>query len=285
METYIGAVSVNLYQNGSSVFTFDEPDFKIKELDGFRRQNFDVRSQEFGIIDGGSVSGSRVKTIERTVVVHCLGSVEEKNNVVRTLQDSLSLTSDVTMGLTCFGTEYKCTGRFSRFEMSEGNIYEPLEITFSVMCGDPYLTVDVIEQQWGTTFKTIGNDTKVATSPRFMTIKAADGAYMSGNISFGTLDRMGNIESSVDVAVPIGAAGANIKELVFMWTYNPLLRRDIDVPSGSALIGSAHTSFWNIAMTADWQTVKVGEGGLRITAGVTNIGSVTFSYPKKVRWL
>lgn len=283
MATYIDAVSVTLYQNGDPVFTFGEPDFKIKELDGFRRHNFDVRSQEFGIIDGGSVLGSRVKTVERTVVVHCLDSVVAKHDVTSALQDALSLTEDVTLGLTYFGSEYKCTGRFSRFDMSEGNIYEPLEITFSVMCGDPYFTVEIEEPPaWSDAEKTIMNASKVATLPRYMVVSLSSAATASGSVHMTTIDRHGNDEDTVNTAIP-GRAG--IIGLAFMWTYNPLLQKDIEVPKGLAMMSGTQVPFSQLGISADWQTVRVGEGGIRISVTSSNLLSVSFSYPVKTKWV
>lgn len=282
METYIGAVSVILYQNGIKVFEFSEPDFKIKELDGFRRQNLDVRSQEFGIIDGGSIIGSRVKTIERTVTVHFLGGVTGKNNVSQLLQGALSLTSDVTLGLVYFGTEYRCTGRFSRFEMSEGNLYEPLEIKFSVMCGDPYLTVRTRKEEWTSTENTIYNQSMVATLPRYMVVSASDSSEIPIRVRFTEIDISGNNVDVVDVSMP---GGAGVQGFTFMWTYNPILKRSVDVPTGAALVDGQYMPFSSLGVPAGWQTVRVGEGGLKVEVNMGNYMSTTFSYPVKMKWV
>lgn len=280
MATYIGAVSVSLYQNGDEVFTFDEPSFKIKELDGFRRQNFDVRSQEFGIIDGGSIIGSRVKTIERTVTVHFLGGVTAKNDVARDLQDALSLTSEVTLGLHYFGATYKCSGRFSRFEMSEGNLYEPLEIKFSIMCGDPYLTVGTQELEWTETPHVVENASKVATLPGYMIVSATADTQASGNVRLIEVDRFGNDGRVVNVGIP---GGSNIREMAFMWTYNPFLQRAVEVPTGLAFSGGTQIPFNVLKLTADWQTVRIGEGGLKVVVDMGNYEKTTLSYPVKVK--
>ena len=282
MATYIGAVGVSLHQNGNEVFTFDEPDFKIKELDGFRRQNFDVRSQEFGVIDGGSIIGSRVKTIERTVTVHFLGTVSAKDDVARDLQDSLSLTSEVTLELKYFGATYKCTGRFSRFEMSEGNLYEPLEIKFSVMCGDPYFTVGTNELSWASTSNTVENTSKVATLPRYMIVSATAGTQASGNVRLIEVDRFGNDGRVVNVDIP---GGSNIRGMAFMWTYNPFLQRAVEVPTGLVFAGGAQIPFNVLKLTADWQTVRIGEGGLKVVVDMGNYEKTTLSYPVKVKWV
>lgn len=282
METYIGAVSVKLYQNGYKVFEFSEPDFKIKELDGFRRQNLDVRSQEFGIIGGGSIIGSRVKTIERTVTVHYLGGVMEKNNVSQLLQGALSLTSDVTLGLVYFDTEYKCTGRFSRFEMSEGNLYEPLEIKFSVMCGDPYLTVGTREEEWTSTENTIYNQSMVVTLPRYMIVTATAGSEIPIRVRFTEIDLSGNNGDVVNVSMP---GGANVQGFLFMWTYSPIIDNPVDVPTGAALIGGQYLPFSTLGVPAGWQTVRVGEGGLKVEVNMGNYEKTTFSYPVKTKWV
>lgn len=282
MATYIGAVGVSLYQNGDEVFAFDEPSFKIKELDGFRRQNLDVRSQEFGIIDGGSIIGSRVKTIERTVTVHFLGGVSAKDDVARGLQDSLSLTSEVTLELKYFGATYKCTGRFSRFEMSEGNLYEPLEIKFSIMCGDPYLTVGTNEMSWASTSNTVGNTSKVATLPGYMIVSATAGTQASGNVRLIEVDRFGNDGRVVNVGIP---GGSNIRGMAFIWTYNPFLQRAVEVPTGLAFAGGAQIPFNVLKLTADWQTVRIGEGGLKVVVDMGNYEKTTLSYPVKVKWV
>lgn len=282
MATYIGAVSVSLYQNGDEVFTFDEPSFKIKELDGFRRQNFDVRSQEFGIIDGGSIIGSRVKTIERTVTVHFLGGVSAKDDVARGLQGSLSLTSEVTLELKYFDATYKCTGRFSRFEMSEGNLYEPLEIKFSIMCGDPYLTVGTNELEWTEASHVVENRSKVATLPGYMVVSATAGTQASGNVRLIEVDRSGNDGRVVNVGIP---GGSNIRGLAFMWTYNPFLQRAVEVPTGLVFAGGAQIPFNVLKLTADWQTVRIGEGGLKVVVDMRNYEKTTLSYPVKVKWV
>lgn len=282
MATYIGAVGVSLHQHGTEVFAFDEPSFKIKELDGFRRQNLDVRSQEFGIIDGGSIIGSRVKTIERTVTVHFLGTVSAKDDVARDLQDSLSLTSEVTLELKYFGATYKCTGRFSRFEMSEGNLYEPLEIKFSIMCGDPYLTVGTNELSWASTSNTVGNTSKVATLPGYMIVSATAGTQASGNVRLIEVDRFGNDGRVVNVGIP---GGSNIRGMAFMWTYNPFLQRAVEVPTGLAFAGGAQIPFNVLKLTADWQTVRIGEGGLKVVVDMGNYEKTTLSYPVKVKWV
>lgn len=282
MATYIGAVGVSLHQHGTEVFAFDEPSFKIKELDGFRRQNFDVRSQEFGIIDGGSIIGSRVKTIERTVTVHFLGTVSAKDDVARDLQDSLSLTSEVTLVLHYFGEEYKCTGRFSRFEMSEGNLYEPLEIKFSIMCGDPYLTVGTNELSWASTSNTVGNTSKVATLPGYMIVSATAGTQASGNVRLIEVDRFGNDGRVVNVGIP---GGSNIRGMAFMWTYNPFLQKAVEVPTGLVFAGGAQIPFNVLKLTADWQTVRIGEGGLKVVVDMGNYEKTTLSYPVKVKWV
>lgn len=282
MATYIGAVGVSLHQHGTEVFAFDEPSFKIKELDGFRRQNLDVRSQEFGIIDGGSIIGSRVKTIERTVTVHFLGGVSAKDDVARDLQDSLSLTSEVTLELKYFGATYKCTGRFSRFEMSEGNLYEPLEIKFSIMCGDPYLTVGTQELSWASTSNTVGNTSKVATLPGYMIVSATAGTQASGNVRLIEVDRFGNDGRVVNVGIP---GGSNIRGMAFMWTYNPFLQRAVEVPTGLAFAGGAQIPFNVLKLTADWQTVRIGEGGLKVVVDMGNYEKTTLSYPVKVKWV
>lgn len=282
MATYIGAVGVSLHQHGTEVFAFDEPSFKIKELDGFRRQNLDVRSQEFGIIDGGSIIGSRVKTIERTVTVHFLGGVSAKDDVARDLQDLLSLTSEVTLELKYFGATYKCTGRFSRFEMSEGNLYEPLEIKFSIMCGDPYLTVGTQELSWASTSNTVGNTSKVATLPGYMIVSATAGTQASGNVRLIEVDRFGNDGRVVNVGIP---GGSNIRGMAFMWTYNPFLQRAVEVPTGLAFAGGAQIPFNVLKLTVDWQTVRIGEGGLKVVVDMGNYEKTTLSYPVKVKWV
>ena len=282
MATYIDAVGVSLRQNGDEVFAFDEPDFKIKELDGFRRQNFDVRSQEFGVIDGGSIIGSRVKTIERTVTVHFLGTVSAKDDVARVLQDSLSLTSEVTLELKYFGATYKCTGRFSRFEMSEGNLYEPLEIKFSIMCGDPYLTVGTQELEWTEASHVVENASKVATLPRFLVVSTSGVVQASGYVRFTEIDRFGNNGKIVHVAIP---GDRNIRGLGFMWTYNPFLNKAVDVPTGWVIQTGTTPLFSNFGISADWQTVRVGEGGLKVEVGIGNFTKATFSYPIKTKWI
>ena len=282
MATYIDAVGVSLRQNGDEVFAFDEPSFKIKELDGFRRQNFDVRSQEFGIIDGGSIIGSRVKTIERTVTVHFLGTVSAKDDVARGLQDSLSLTSEVTLELKYFGATYKCTGRFSRFEMSEGNLYEPLEIKFSIMCGDPYLTVGTQELEWTEASHVVENASKVATLPGYMIVSATAGTQDSGNVRLIEVDRFGNDGRVVNIGIP---GGSNIRGMAFMWTYNPFLQRAVEVPTGLVFAGGAQIPFNVLKLTADWQTVRIGEGGLKVVVDMGNYEKTTLSYPVKVKWV
>ena len=282
MATYIGAVGVSLHQHGTEVFAFDEPSFKIKELDGFRRQNFDVRSQEFGIIDGGSIIGSRVKTIERTVTVHFLGGVSAKDDVARDLQDSLSLTSEVALELKYFGATYKCTGRFSRFEMSEGNLYEPLEIKLSIMCGAPYLTVGTNKLSWASTSNTVGNTSKVATLPGYMIVSATAGTQASGNVRLIEVDRFGNDGRVVNVGIP---GGSNIRGMAFMWTYDPFLQRAVEVPTGLAFAGGAQIPFNVLKLTTDWQTVRIGEGGLKVVVDMGNYENTTLSYPVKVKWV
>ena len=282
MATYIDAVGVSLRQNGDEVFMFNEPDFKIKELDGFRRQNFDVRSQEFGVIDGGSIIGSRVKTIERTVTVHFLGTVSAKDDVARDLQDSLSLTSEVTLELKYFGATYKCTGRFSRFEMSEGNLYEPLEIKFSIMCGDPYLTVGTQELEWTEASHVVENASKVATLPRFLTVAMSDVLEQTRYVRFTELDRFGNSGNAVNIVIP---GGKNIRGLAFMWTYNPFLNKDVEVPTGWALQTGTTPPFSEFGISADWQTVRMGEGGLKVETSIGNFTKAAFSCPIKTKWV
>ena len=104
-------------------------------LDGFGSLTATLNEQQAGASSGGLVTGMHVGITQRTVTVEAVPSRELRDQAIAFFV--LGLTYEATV--IYMGSTRTFSGVCSNCKLSEGNIYRPMELTFSFDCTDPYL--------------------------------------------------------------------------------------------------------------------------------------------------
>lgn len=149
MATVTEAVNITFSHVGdSSTFTagilVDGKGWRIPSdgLDGFARQNVEYSSTEYASIAGAKVDGVKLKEADRTItlVYENDGSGNSleliRNDAYRFFEIGLK----INIKLNYNGSVRVCSGYVSKFKISEGNIYDSLTLTLTIMCADPYMS-------------------------------------------------------------------------------------------------------------------------------------------------
>lgn len=115
-------------------------------LDNFGTMSATVDSDTYASGNGGIIHGAHVGVVNRTVKLQYLGPVFYAQNksdraMTRARQtQTLSMMPDVNVNVQYSGGALKSfTGKIVKSEISCGNIYEPMDMTITIACPDPYI--------------------------------------------------------------------------------------------------------------------------------------------------
>ena len=133
-------VVIKIIREDNETFLIDNTNMYIPSngLSGFGSFSTEIDSVDNAIGDGGVVTSERLTLKDRTITakaINASNNIELRHTIIRFFIPHKTYKIYLTyMGYTrwCEGYLYKC-------EVSEGNIYQPISLTFTIMCMNPFL--------------------------------------------------------------------------------------------------------------------------------------------------
>lgn len=136
----IGDVKARIVRSDGKELTLGDGDWRIPNdgLIGWGSLDFSVSSSEIPSYDGALVTSERVPSRDRTIKAQA-PKIEDisalRERVIRFFNPKF--TYDVYV--TYLGRTRWAHGNQLAFKVSEGNIYKPAELTWTILCANPYL--------------------------------------------------------------------------------------------------------------------------------------------------
>lgn len=184
-------------------------------LENFANLNYSVASTEIPSYDGALVTSKRLGSVDRSI--HAVAKDTRLNEALRAEAIRFfnpRFTFDVH--LSYMGRTRWCSGEQIGFKCSEGNIYQPIEIEWTILCARPFL---LSEGDFG---KDIAEVVGKFGFPFRSFLPVSDGSipgYMTGFIaslhSFGQtvdIENDGDVDSGMKVTIT--AKGEVVNPLV-----------------------------------------------------------------------
>lgn len=136
----LGDVTVRIVRSDKKELTLGDGDWRIPKngLENWANLNYNVSSVEIPSYDGAIITSKRVGSIDRSitaVVSDASRNAELRAEVISFFNPKY--TFDVH--LKYMGRKRWCSGEQIGFKCSEGNIYEPAELSWTILCANPYL--------------------------------------------------------------------------------------------------------------------------------------------------
>lgn len=132
-------VIIRLVRDDGKEFLIDGGDWKIPSdgLDGFGNQDNEITMNSNAFGDGDQKSGERLGSKDRTV--KALVSDRKRNEELREkARDFFKFQHEYRVYSTYMGPMRWCEGSLLKIKLSEYNIYKPVQLQFTIKCGDPY---------------------------------------------------------------------------------------------------------------------------------------------------
>lgn len=135
----VGDVKARIVRSDGQEMTIGDGEWRIPNdgLENWANLPYSVSSVELPSHDGAIVTSKRVGSIDRTITAVARGREPEKLREKAIRFFNPKHTFDVHM--TYMGRTFWCRGEQIGFKASEGNIYQPPRITWSILCPNPYL--------------------------------------------------------------------------------------------------------------------------------------------------
>lgn len=133
-------VSLIIIRSDGKRFTIGEGEgWRIPSdgLENWANLGYEVSSQELPAYDGAIVTSKRVSSIDRTVTCVCSAADKDKRRADAIAFFNPKYTFEAH--LTYKGRTRWCKGEQIGFKASEGNIYQPVEITWTILCANPFM--------------------------------------------------------------------------------------------------------------------------------------------------
>lgn len=173
-------------------------------LENFANLSYDVSSAEIPSYDGALVTSKRVSSVDRSI--KAIAQFSERNAVLRAEAISFfnpKYTFDCH--ITYMGRTRWCSGEQIGFKCSEGNIYEPAEFEWTILCPRPYM---LSEGNFG---KDIADVVGKFGFPFMSFLPVSDGSVPGFNTGFVAsvhefaktvyIDNDGDVESGMKVTI------------------------------------------------------------------------------------
>lgn len=132
-------VSIKVIKYDNTEFMIDNTVWRIPSngLDGFANITNEIGSQKRIYSDGATLGSIRTSEVDRTV--SC--SVINQNNNEELRQKAIKFFNSkkkYKLVINYMGLQRWCEGYLSKVQISQGNIYQPVSLQFTITCLDPY---------------------------------------------------------------------------------------------------------------------------------------------------
>lgn len=136
----IGDVKARVIRSDGRELTLGDGDWRIPSdgLENWANLPYSVALTEIPVTDGGMVLSKRVSSVDRTITAIANGKYPDRLRAEAIAFFNPKFSYEVEM--TYMGRTRKCSGEQAGFKASEHNIYKKPEITWTILCADPYLT-------------------------------------------------------------------------------------------------------------------------------------------------
>ena len=136
----IGDVVARIVRSDGLQFTIGDGEWRIPNdgLENWANLPYEVQSIDMPTYDGGVIMGKRVASVDRSIRAI---AADAKNNE-RLRETAISFFNPIynyKVYITYMGRTRIAKGEQIGFKCSEGNIYQPVEINWSILCSNPYL--------------------------------------------------------------------------------------------------------------------------------------------------
>lgn len=133
-------VSIRVVRSDGREMTFGEGDWRIPSdgLENWANLPYSVSASELSNRDGAIVVSKRVGSVDRTFTARTADASRSSELRARAIE-FFNPKHTFEAHLTYRGRTRWCRGEQAGFKAGEGNVHRPAEITWTVLCPDPYL--------------------------------------------------------------------------------------------------------------------------------------------------
>lgn len=182
--------------------TLDNTAWRIPSdgLDGFSGVSGTLGAQEGGSVSGGVVTGYHTGITQRTIKAEAPATREIRDQIASVL----ALGYGYTVRITYKGVTRSFAGTLSHLQVSEGNIYQPTELTATFDCPDPFMYGDLVSM----TTSVEAESTDISMTPNFSF--APEGQYepyisLYGSVTIPTT--ISSLASNITLTVTVDRRG------------------------------------------------------------------------------
>lgn len=135
----LGDVTARIVRSDGEEMTLGDGDWRIlnEGLENWANLPYNVYSAEIPSLDGAVVTSKRVSSVDRTIIAECKGDDPDFLRALAIQFFNPRYTYEVHM--TYRGRTRWCSGEQIGFAASEGNIYRRPQITWTILCPNPYM--------------------------------------------------------------------------------------------------------------------------------------------------
>lgn len=135
----LGDVQARIVRSDGQEFIIGDGDWRIlnEGLSNWANLPYSVYSAEIPSTDGAIITAKRVGSVDRTIIAECKGSDPDKLRADAIWFFNPKYSYEVH--LTYRGRTRWCSGEQIGFMASEGNMYRRPQITWTILCPNPYL--------------------------------------------------------------------------------------------------------------------------------------------------
>lgn len=133
-------VRFEIIRDDGEVFVIDDVMWRIPEngLSGWHTLNVDIASLDNVLRDGGVITSQRVGMVDRSITAEV--RYAKANSIARRQAERFFLPKRTyTVYATYMGRTRTCEGVQAGFKLTEGNVYDPLQLAWTIFCADPYM--------------------------------------------------------------------------------------------------------------------------------------------------
>lgn len=136
----VGDVKARIVRSDGEELTIGDGDWRIPSdgLENWANLPYSVSSSEVPVTDGAIVTSKRVSAVDRTI--HARATGDNPRKLREAALHFFNPKHSFTVYMTYMGRTLKCSGEQIGFAASEGNIYRSPEITWTILCPNPYLS-------------------------------------------------------------------------------------------------------------------------------------------------
>lgn len=135
----VGDVVARIVRSDGREFVIGDGEWRIlnEGLENWANLPYSVFSTEIPSADGGIVTAKRVGSVDRTIMAECKGVDPDRSRAeaIEFFNPKYSYEAH----LTYRGRTRWCSGEQIGFMASEGNMYRRPQITWTILCTNPYL--------------------------------------------------------------------------------------------------------------------------------------------------